>query len=95
MSLSHFIVLLFLIATALAAIIVEDLLSAIIIYSAYSFTIAFTYLIFRANDVAMTEAAVGAGVTTILFIAAFCKTKGKESDLVNHEAHEGHGEKTK
>ena len=77
---AHLIILLFLIATAIAAIRAKDLLVAVIIYSAYSFTIALTYLMLRAADVAMTEAAVGAGVTTILFVAALCKTSREEKE---------------
>lgn len=78
LTVAHLIVLIFLVVTALAAVAAKDLLAAVIIYSAYSFTIAFTYLILRANDVAMTEAAVGAGVTTILFVGALCKTEREE-----------------
>ncbi len=74
LTLAHLIILIFLIAAAAAAVMAEDLLVAVIIYSAYSFNIALTYLILRAADVAMTEAAVGAGVTTILFVAALSKT---------------------
>ncbi len=39
---------------------------------------ALTYLILRSPDVAMTEAAVGAGVTSILFVAALSRTSRKE-----------------
>jgi len=75
---AHLIILFFLICTALAAIISKDLLESVIIYNAYSFTIAITYSILRAVDVAMTEAAVGAGISSILFVAALCKTKRRE-----------------
>ena len=78
LTLAHFIILGFLIATALAAVWAKDLLAAVIIYSAYSFTMAVTYLILRSPDVAMTEAAVGAGVTSILFVAALSRTSRKE-----------------
>jgi uncharacterized MnhB-related membrane protein len=78
LTVAHLIILIFLVAAALAAVMARDLLVAVIIYSAYSFTIAITYLILRADDVAMTEAAVGAGVTTILFVAALCKTDREE-----------------
>jgi uncharacterized MnhB-related membrane protein len=78
LTLTHLIILGFLIATALAAVMARDLLAAVIIYSAYSFTMAITYLILRSPDVAMTEAAVGAGVTSILFVAALSRTKRKE-----------------
>ena len=76
--LAHLVILFFLICTALAAIVSKDLLESIIIYNAYSFTIAITYSILRAVDVAMTEAAVGAGISSILFVAALCKTKRRE-----------------
>ncbi|MGA1839128.1 MAG: hydrogenase subunit MbhD domain-containing protein [bacterium] len=76
--LAHLVVLFFLICTALAAIVSKDLLESVIIYNAYSFTIAITYSILRAVDVAMTEAAVGAGISSILFVAALCKTKRRE-----------------
>ncbi len=76
--LAHLVILFFLICTALAAIISKDLLESVIIYNAYSFTIALTYSILRAVDVAMTEAAVGAGISSILFVAALCKTKRRE-----------------
>lgn len=75
---AHLIILVFLVCTALAAIISKDLLESVIIYSAYSLTIAITYSILRAVDVAMTEAAVGAGVSSILFVAALCKTQRRE-----------------
>lgn len=75
---AHLIILIFLICTALAAIISKDLLESVIIYNAYSLTIAITYSILRAVDVAMTEAAVGAGVSSILFVAALCKTRRRE-----------------
>lgn len=75
---AHLIILFFLICTALAAIISKDLLESVIIYNAYSFTIAITYSILRAVDVAMTEAAVGAGISSILFVAALSKTKRRE-----------------
>ncbi len=78
LTIAHLIILIFLVAAALAAVMARDLLVAVIIYSSYSFTIAITYLILRADDVAMTEAAVGAGVTTILFVAALCKTDREE-----------------
>ncbi len=78
LNIAHLITMIFLIVAALAAVMAKDLLVAVIIYSAYSFTIALTYLILRADDVSMTEAAVGAGVTTILFVAALCKTEREE-----------------
>ncbi|PTD93673.1 cation:proton antiporter [archaeon SCG-AAA382B04] len=64
--------------TALAAVRTKDLLAAALIYSIYSFAMAIVYTQLNAPDVALTEAAVGAGVTTILFIIAICNTERME-----------------
>ncbi len=43
-------------------------LTAVIAFGAYSLGLAMVWVLFRAPDVALTEAAVGAGVTTALFL---------------------------
>lgn len=58
----------------LATIMVKDLLSSAIIFGAYSFFMCLLWTEMGAVDVAFTEAAVGAGVSTILFIAAAFQT---------------------
>lgn len=75
---SHIIILIFLIFCAIASIVTRDLIKSVIIFGAYSFTMALTYSILRAIDVAMTEAAIGAGVSCILFIVAIMQTKRME-----------------
>lgn len=72
--------LLFLVITAIAAITVKDLLSAVIILSAYSFIMAVIWVEMNSVDVAFTEASVGAGITTVLFIAALSRTTRRSSD---------------
>jgi len=69
--------LIFLVICAIAAISVKDLLSAVIILSLYSLVMAIVWVELRAVDVAFTEAAVGAGVTTVLFILAIVRTSGR------------------
>lgn len=59
---------------ALAAIMVKDLLNAVIIFGAYSFLMCLLWTEMGSVDVAFTEAAVGAGVSTMLFIAAVFQT---------------------
>ncbi len=49
---------------------VQSLLAAIILSGAYSLTMAVLYVVLDAVDVAFTEAAVGAGVSTILALAS-------------------------
>ncbi len=75
---SHVVILAFLVVTAIAAISLKDLFASVVVYSAYSFCICLTYLILRSPDVAIAEAALGAGVSTILFITALSKTSRKE-----------------
>ena len=72
--------LLFLVICAIAAITIKDLLSAVVILSAYSLIMAIVWVEMQAVDVAFTEAAVGAGVTTVLFIAALARTDGGSED---------------
>jgi energy-converting hydrogenase B subunit D len=69
--------LIFLVICAVAAISVKDLLSAVIILSLYSLVMAIVWVELRAVDVAFTEAAVGAGITTVLFILTIMRTSGR------------------
>lgn len=69
---------LLLIACALAVIRTKDLVAAVVIFSAYSLVMCLVWQHRGAPDVAMTEAAVGAGVTTVLFLVAISKTTRRE-----------------
>ncbi len=68
----------FLILCALAAGRTKDLLSAVVIFASYSLIMAVLWLMLQSPDVAMTEAAIGAGVTTIMFIAVISRTSRME-----------------
>jgi uncharacterized MnhB-related membrane protein len=74
------ILLLFLVICALAAVSMKDLLSATMILTAYSLIMALVWTRLNAVDVAFTEASVGAGITTVLIIAALSRTKREEED---------------
>ena len=65
---------------AIAAISIKDLLSAAIIFGAYSFLMCLLWTEMGAVDVAFTEASVGAGVSTVFFIAAVYKTTRRTKD---------------
>ncbi len=65
---------------AIATITVRDLLGAAIVFGAYSFLMCLLWAEMGAVDVAFTEAAVGAGVSTILFIAAIFRTTRRSKD---------------
>lgn len=72
--------LLLVIICALAAITVKDLLSSAIIFGAYSFLMCLLWAEMGSVDVAFTEASVGAGVSTVFFIAAVFQTSRRTRD---------------
>lgn len=74
------IVFVLLIASALLALRVRDLLAAIIALSVYSFGAAFMFAILGAVDVGFTEAVVGAGITGILLLLGVYHTTRKSVD---------------
>ena len=72
------VLLLLLVAIALAVARTKDLLAATIIFSAYSLVMCLLWQHRGSPDVAMTEAAVGAGITTVLFLVTIGKTVRRE-----------------
>jgi energy-converting hydrogenase B subunit D len=76
----NFFLLLFAVITAITALTVRDLLSAVVLLSAFSFFMCLVWAEMGAVDVAFTEAAVGAGVSTAFFIAALYHTKRRSKD---------------
>jgi len=74
MSLVGYTLAIFILVAALATALFRDVLSAIIVFGAYSLGMAILYTLLLAPDVAMTEAAIGAGVTTILLLLTIAKT---------------------
>jgi energy-converting hydrogenase B subunit D len=76
----NFFLLFFAVVTAVAALTVKDLVAAVVLLSAFSFFMCLTWTEMGAVDVAFTEAAVGAGVSTAFFIAALYHTKRSSKD---------------
>ena len=74
------VILIIVVITALAAITVKDLLGATILFGAYSFMMCLLWAIMGAVDVAFTEASVGAGISTVLFVAAVFRTSRRTKD---------------
>jgi multicomponent Na+:H+ antiporter subunit B len=71
--------------TAIAIIVMRDILSVIMLGGIYSLVSATLFVVLDAVDVAFTEAAVGAGISTVLFLSALAIT-GKHQILTrkNH-----------
>ena len=74
------IILIFLVITAIIALQVRDLLSATMIFGVYSFFMCLLWAEMAAVDVAFTEAAIGAGVSTVFLIATVFRTSRRSSD---------------
>lgn len=58
----------------------KDLIAASIAFAAFSFLLALEFFILQAPDVAIAEAAIGAGISTAILMIAIKGTKRKESD---------------
>ena len=77
--------LLFILFCAVAVSLTKDLLTSIIIFMAQSTAMSVIWILLRSPDLAITEAAVGAGVTSILMFVALkklhaIKTRRDKSD---------------
>jgi multicomponent Na+:H+ antiporter subunit B len=66
--------LLFVLGVAVLTATARDALAAVVVFGAYGLGLAILWLVFRAPDVGLTEAAVGAGVTTSLLLVALGRT---------------------
>jgi multicomponent Na+:H+ antiporter subunit B len=71
--------LLLLVLLAVIAVWAADLLLAVIALGAYGFVMSLIWAAIGALDVAFTEAVVGAGATTVLFLAALLRTSRRRS----------------
>ena len=63
----EYLLLVFLIASSLAVSLSRRTLIAIIIFMSYGIVMSLVWVLLDAPDLALTEAAVGAGVTSVLF----------------------------
>ncbi len=75
----------FLLVCAIAVCLTKNLLSSVIIFMSYSAVTSVLWLLLRAPDLAITEAAVGVGVTSTLFFVTLAnidklKEEGEDSD---------------
>jgi multicomponent Na+:H+ antiporter subunit B len=61
----------------------RDLISVVVLLGAYSFLMASVMIVLDAVDVAMTEASVGAGMSTVLMLGTLYLTKISESKPVH------------
>lgn len=67
--------LVFLVACALTAVLVRSTMITILTYMGFSIVMSVVWLILQAPDLAITEAAVGAGVSTVLYFLTLMKIR--------------------
>lgn len=79
---------LFLIVCAVSASITKNVLVSIIIFMSYSLIMSIIWVFLQAPDLAITEAAVGAGVTTVLFFATLRRINAIDAQDKKEECRE-------
>ena len=72
--------LVFILIAAVYAIIQKDLIQAVIATSLISLALSLVFYVLQAPDVALTEAAIGIALSTIIFIITIRNTKRYESE---------------
>jgi multicomponent Na+:H+ antiporter subunit B len=73
-----------LVITAIAVVRTSNLFVAVMLLGIFSLLIAAVFLLLDAADVALTEAAVGAGISTVLFLGALALTSERERMATPH-----------
>ena len=73
MKIFEIILLMFLIICAISVSFSKNLLNSVIIFMSYSLCMSIIWLLLESPDLAITEAAVGAGVTSLLFFVTLKK----------------------
>ena len=74
-----FFLLTMLVITAIAIVRIRDLFAAVMLSGIFSLLLAANFFLMDAADVALTEAAIGAGISTVLFLSALAMTADKET----------------
>lgn len=73
MQIFTYILLGFLVVCAVSVSLSKNLLNSILIYMSYSLIMSIIWILLESPDLAITEAAVGAGITSVLFFLTLKK----------------------
>ncbi|SHJ22740.1 hydrogenase subunit MbhD domain-containing protein [Hespellia stercorisuis] len=85
------ILLIFLVVCAVAVSFTKNILNSILIFMSYSLIMSVIWIMLESPDLAITEAAVGAGVTSLLFFVTLKKI-GRISSEDEKEVENGSAE---
>lgn len=80
--------LLLLITCAVCTSLHKNLLTSIIIYMSYSLIMSIIWILLESPDLAITEASVGAGVTSVLFFVTLKKIHAVKGEMDDEQAEE-------
>ncbi len=75
----------FLIICAISVTLSKKLLNSILIFMSYSLIMSIIWMLLESPDLAITEAAVGAGVTSVLFFVTLKKIHAMGGEDGGHE----------
>ncbi len=83
------ILLVLLIVCAIAVNVTRNLLQAVVIFMSYSSIMCIVWILLESPDLAVTEAAVGAGISGTLFLMTLKKIRADDADrTIRHSAEE-------
>ena len=80
MHLVDLLICLLVVVSAVGVALARNLLAAVIFAGVASLAVSYLFLRLAAPDVAMTEAAIGAGLSTVIFLIAVRKTRETEGE---------------
>ena len=81
----EYILLGFLMICAISVSFSKNLLNSILIFMSYSLVMSIIWIMLDSPDLAITEAAVGAGVTSLLFFMALRKVHALSNEFAKEE----------
>ena len=88
MDVLSFLLLAFILVCALAVCITRNLMVSVIIFMSQSVAMSIIWILLESPDLAITEAAVGAGITSLLFFVTLKKIHAIEGENKHGKAEE-------
>ncbi|MCQ2538328.1 MAG: DUF4040 domain-containing protein [Lachnospiraceae bacterium] len=83
-----------LVICAIATALCKNLLTSIQIFMAYSVIMSIIWFVIESPDLAITEAAVGAGITSVLFFVTLKKIHKMDDHITSEKEEEDEQSKT-
>lgn len=79
----------FLVVCAVSVSFSKNLLNSLLIYMSFSLVMSMVWICLESPDLAITEAAVGAGVTSVLFFVTLKKIHAIDENVESEEEQKG------